>query len=410
VDCQFPSYNVYFNHGGLGGYGVAFNTEDWNDTATNYQPNYFMLPGNLASHAHDFMSYGGLPRWTSPYTFDALARAFNYQSPLTGYQCGSNQAQAQPAHAAAPKAQPAAPAVVDLIRLSGHIHADHHVTWHASFHSQDVAPALGAAGDYSLELRDSSNNVLTTTFFSGELNMHVDTGSVTFSELLPWMAGTARIVLKHHDYVLAEQVVSANAPTFLTAPTTSQVVSGTLTVGWQGQDLDGGLLTYAVLYNNGINADWTPIVAGITATAGLPLSYTVSTSLLAGSSLAHIKVLVSDGIHGGESTSAAFSLPKKAPTVAILFPPDNSQLSPFGDQALLGAAYDAEDGSLSGAALVWTSDRDGSLGTGSHLHVHLSPGVHHLTLTATDADAQHTVAAITVTVVLYKVDLPLVRR
>ena len=72
-----------------------------------------------------------------------------------------------------------------------------------------------------------------------------------------------------------------------------------------GNDYDGGLLTCAVLYNTGTNGEWWPIVAGITATAGTPLSYTVATDLLAGSTQAHIKVLVSDGIHGGEYESNA---------------------------------------------------------------------------------------------------------
>jgi len=135
----------------------------------------------------------------------------------------------------------------------------------------------------------------------------------------------------------------------------------------------------------------------------------VATDLLAGSTLAHVKVLVSDGIHSGESTSAAFSLPKKAPTVAILTPLNNSELLPGGDDPLLGAAYDAQDGSLSGAALVWTSDRDGVLGQGSHLHVHLSGGTHQLTLTATDADGQHASASVTVRI-QYNLYLPTVRR
>ena len=182
-----------------------------------------------------------------------------------------------------------------------------------------------------------------------------------------------------------------------------------MTVSWTGNDLDGGLLTYAVLYNNGANSTWWPIAAGITATAGLPVSYTVATNLLAGSGQAHVKVLVSDGIHSGESTSAAFSLPKKAPTVAILSPLDNTELLPGQDDPLLGAAYDAEDGSLSGASLVRTSDRDGVLGEGSHLHVHLSGGTHQLTLTATDADGQHASANITVSI-RFKLYLPMVRR
>ena len=305
---------------------------------------------------------------------------------------------------------PQSSAAVDLIRISGHVFADHTVAWRAAFHSQDAAPVLGTDGDFSLELRDGSNNVLQTDYFNGQYTTHDDTGSVAFSELMPWSPGTARIVLKHAGFVLAERLVSANAPTVtLQEPTTGQSVGSQLTVRWLGSDVDGGVLTYAVVYNTGTDAEWWPIVTGMTATAGVPLSYTVATDLLAGSTQAHVKVMVSDGVHGGESLSAAFSLPKKSPVVSILAPADNADLPPGSVQPLLGAAYDAEDGSLSGAALVWTSDRDGVLGQGSHLHVHLSPGTQRLTLTATDSDGQQSAASITVTTV-YRLYVPVVRR
>src|SRR6185436_18021512 len=115
VDCQFPSYGAYFGHGGIGSYGVAFNTEDWNQAATSYQPNFFMPPGTAASHVHDFMSYGNKPNWTSPYTFNALARAFNYLPPLTGRECGSSLAQS--AGVETLPSVPQSSAAVDLIRI-----------------------------------------------------------------------------------------------------------------------------------------------------------------------------------------------------------------------------------------------------------------------------------------------------
>ena len=301
--------------------------------------------------------------------------------------------------------------MVDLVRQCGHIYPDYSVTWHAAFHSQDIAPVLGTEGDYSLELSNITGTVLLTDNFSGQQTAHGDSGSVAFSELLPWSAARARIVLKHHDFVLAEQFVSSNAPTVtVTARSGGASIGSQLTVQWLGNDPDGGLLTYAVLYNTGANADWWPIATGLTATAGSPLSVTVATDLLAGSTQARVKVLVSDGVHSGEGESnGTFTVPKKSPVVSILNPADNAALAPGHEQAVLGAAYDAQDGSLSGAALVWTSDRDGVLGQGSHLHVHLSAGVHHLTLTATDADGLHSSASITVSI-HYHLYLPLVRR
>lgn len=66
----------------------------------------------------------------------------------------------------------------------------------------------------------------------------------------------------------------------------------------------------------------------------------------------------------------------------------------------IGAATDAEDGDLSGAALVWTSDLDGEFGTGEMFDAALETlGTHTITLTATDSDQQQGAATIEINVV-----------
>ena len=64
-----------------------------------------------------------------------------------------------------------------------------------------------------------------------------------------------------------------------------------------------------------------------------------------------------------------------------------------------GNATDPEDGTLTGASLVWTSSRDGQIGTGtSFATTSLSVGVHTITLTATDSQGATGTATITVTI------------
>ncbi|MHB8872317.1 MAG: PKD domain-containing protein [Myxococcaceae bacterium] len=88
----------------------------------------------------------------------------------------------------------------------------------------------------------------------------------------------------------------------------------------------------------------------------------------------------------------------RPPAVAIQFPLDGAQLTVGAALSLRGTATDPEDGPLSGAALAWTSSRDGALGTGSPLPASLTQGVHTLTLKATDSLGAFASAQLTVSV------------
>jgi hypothetical protein len=75
---------------------------------------------------------------------------------------------------------------------------------------------------------------------------------------------------------------------------------------------------------------------------------------------------------------------------------------------------DMEDGSLGDSALSWVSSIDGALGTGQLLEVSLSPGIHTITLTATDSGGLTSTASIQITVVetptINQLFLPLIER
>ncbi|MDP1919378.1 MAG: PKD domain-containing protein, partial [Myxococcales bacterium] len=87
------------------------------------------------------------------------------------------------------------------------------------------------------------------------------------------------------------------------------------------------------------------------------------------------------------------------PPVVTITAPLNGALLVLGTAAMLrGTATDLEDGALTGASLVWTSSRDGALGTGLMVSPMLTQGVHTLTLTATDSMGAMGTASITVSV------------
>ena len=83
-----------------------------------------------------------------------------------------------------------------------------------------------------------------------------------------------------------------------------------------------------------------------------------------------------------------------APTAVIDAPSHESNAVEGDEITFTGGGSDNEDGDLTGSALIWTSDKDGSIGTGtSFAKDDLSSGEHLITLTATDSKGQSTPSA-----------------
>jgi hypothetical protein len=91
-----------------------------------------------------------------------------------------------------------------------------------------------------------------------------------------------------------------------------------------------------------------------------------------------------------------------APVAAITGPvaSGGSTSAVYGNSVTFtGTGTDAEDGTLTGASLVWSSNLQGTLGTGVSLSLStLLAGVHTITLTATDSAAATNTKTITLTV------------
>ncbi|MCS3940282.1 hypothetical protein GGP84_002934 [Salinibacter ruber] len=103
----------------------------------------------------------------------------------------------------------------------------------------------------------------------------------------------------------------------------------------------------------------------------------------------HVVTLRATG-ESGQSAEDTVSVPVNGPpTVTVNSPSDESAAKNSETVALEGRATDPVNGDLNGDTLEWSSDVDGTLGTGETVSVQsLSPGPHTIALTATDEDGE----------------------
>ena len=118
----------------------------------------------------------------------------------------------------------------------------------------------------------------------------------------------------------------------------------------------------------------------------------------AGSSLERVDLAGAWQIQSSPTpNSASFAPPNTAPSVTITAPADGSTFTAGTSINFTGAASDTEDGDLT-ANLSWTSNLDGSIGSGGSLSTTLSVGTHTVTASVTDSGSLSGSDAITVTV------------
>jgi PKD repeat protein len=114
-----------------------------------------------------------------------------------------------------------------------------------------------------------------------------------------------------------------------------------------------------------------------------------------------VKLTVTDANGTSSKTSSVtVTAPvNQSPTASISAPTANGSFVQGSSISFAGTGTDPEDGTLSGASLVWTSSRDGQIGTGtSFTKSNLTVGTHTITLTAKDSKGASGLATRTITV------------
>ncbi|MGW9168185.1 DUF1194 domain-containing protein [Agromyces sp. NPDC055658] len=277
--------------------------------------------------------------------------------------------------------------------------------------SAELAPALSVdfaptaddpTGTHAVVLRDDSGAELWRTRFT-PISNHGDSGiggdvaaaPSTFNVVVPQGLMSATLVeVVSANATLASGTVSSNSPQVMVSPPTGGT-SDRVTFTWTSSDADSDALRHTVLYSTDDGATWNPI--GI----DLPgASMSVARWSLPGSSTARIRVIASDGLRSAVATSSTFTLPNLVPILNIDSPTNGFVATGAQSIPLTATATDAEDGPLDGT-IMWNSDLDGQLGTGSDLVQRadlLSEGTHQITATATDTTGATATASVTITI------------
>jgi hypothetical protein len=123
-----------------------------------------------------------------------------------------------------------------------------------------------------------------------------------------------------------------------------------------------------------------------------------SSSLSVGTHTITASVTDSGGLSGSDQITITVNV-NTAPTVTITAPADGATYAEGESITFTGSASDAEDGDLT-ASLAWTSDLDGSIGSGgSFSSSSLSVGTHTITASATDSGGLSGEDQISITVI-----------
>jgi hypothetical protein len=241
--------------------------------------------------------------------------------------------------------------------------------------------------------------VLFTRYFATGLGTTDTTGTdiltnPLFAEWVPVTAGAASIViLDPSGNMLSSTSLTGAAPVVtITSPAAGFVGSGQQTVSWKATSATATTFTSRIYDSTDGGTTWQQI------DETTDLSDTLDFSTLPGASSVLLRVDVSDGVNTGSATSVAFNVPKKLPSTIVINTPATGAAQPAANPVYLsGAAYDADDGVLTGTALSWSDSVQGVLGTGSPLQVTLPAGPHTIKLTGTDSDGNAITATTQIT-------------
>jgi uncharacterized repeat protein (TIGR01451 family) len=242
--------------------------------------------------------------------------------------------------------------------------------------------ARPASSPYSIVLLNGTGGVLASYPFEPKIDADPEPDedkTAWISEVVQFVEGTRKIVISKNGQELASRLVSLAAPNVINVQVGPQV-NGTRILSWDANDADSTNLTFTVQYSADGGTTWQTIAVGLHQR-----QLQLSVQNLRGSNTGQCRVIVTDGVNTGRADSPPFTVPNKSPRARIISPKNASTFATSQAIVLAGEGLDLEDGSMDGPALQWRSSLQGALGAGRLISIAgLLPGLHTITLTATD--------------------------
>jgi hypothetical protein len=329
---------------------------------------------------NDFMGYCGSD-WVSPYTYMGL---FN-----GGISSSSSLPAGDHDHGAGATV-PGDPER-DTLVLHGRIWRTDQVELKPAFHFRRTTRApIGSATGYRVELRDEQGRAVEDRpILVRESTQAEGHAVITFSVALPFTPKAREVVILRSEEVLLKQRISAQPPRL--SALTVNPEGNKLTVQWAAQ-AESDKLWHKLRFSADAGRTWL----GVARRLERP-SCELDLGRLPGGEECIVEVYTSDGVATGRLRSAPFRVAHKLPRAVIAAPVRGESLTSSWVR-LLGAGIDEGGRAISKEHLVWSSNRDGTLGRGDFLEVRLSPGRHTLRLVVRDAGEREGAAEVAVKV------------
>ena len=268
-------------------------------------------------------------------------------------------------------------------------------------------------GEYSAIVYDGAGDRLSVAYFDALDNSQItmkdsviaaDNTAIPIRVTVKFPENAAKVVIKRGDKEIFAKTLSKATPAVaFTGFVEGRQLSNNTTLTWEATDGDGDSLTYQIWYYRNVDERYL-VSTNITGT-----SLEVDLTDYPGTDRGWFVILATDGVRTGMSESPDVSVPYKAPDILNNIP-DGKRFKVTDIVEIPGKVYDAQDGWLWSEGYEWYVDGKFWDNYGNFYFFHhpymLTPGIHTITLTATNSAGVSSTKDFTIEIIEDESDLP----